>query len=158
MKHYDRVYRDRSKLGIVVATSADGNADVFEGETVEVKWDGRSQTETVAVEALDRMEPVSYMTGTEADSQTTIAHITRGVLMSCGARDFVRDDSQGLLMFRVGPGRVLTKIIVKLMPSDLYAVERGHLDRATMAWMPDEQEFDVYADMLAETVLRLGDR
>lgn len=61
MKIKDRVYRDlrfvpgTTRVGTVTATSAEGDADVYEGETVEVKWDG-GKTETVAVEDLDRLE------------------------------------------------------------------------------------------------------
>lgn len=103
------------------------------------------------------MQTIYNVTGTEADASITIAQIGRGNLLACGAREFVRDNPTGLLMFRVGPERAKRKVIVRLLPSDTYAVERGHIDRKTYDYVVDEQELDVYADQLGETVRRLGD-
>lgn len=111
----------------------------------------------------EKMTPISTLTGTEADHRETLQQITRGVLMSCGARDFVHDDKTGLLMFRVGRGgKTVRKVIVKLMPSDLYAVEVGSMSQNTRhddfgVWRVEEQEFDVHVSQLAATVRRLGD-
>lgn len=101
-----------------------------------------------------------YVRGTHADHRATINQITRGVLASCGARQFVHDDKNGLLMFSVGraTARRLHKVVIHLMPSDTYRVERGHLDRKTFEWVTEEVEEDVFCDALARTVLRLGDR
>lgn len=101
---------------------------------------------------------VSTMTGRQADARTTRNQITPGVLMSCGARDFVSDNANGLLMFRVGSGRVLRKVLVRLLPHDLYAVEVGRMDRRTFEWIVEDQRFDVPAESLARAVLELGDR
>lgn len=102
--------------------------------------------------------PLHELRGTEADRRVTLAQIGQGNLMACGARDVVHDDPNGMVMFRVGSGPVLRKVIVKLMPSDTYSVERGHLNRDSYEWVVDEQEHDVYADQLGATVRRLGDR
>lgn len=159
MKLHDRVYReDPTKLGIVTATSADGDADVFEGETVEVRWDGSSKTEVVAVEQLDRLNSIYHLPGTHANSSETYAQLGSRNRMVVRARDFVHDDPNGVLMFRVGPESAKRKVIVKLLPSDTYAVEVGHIDRETYGYVPDAQETDVYCDVLGETVVRLYGR
>lgn len=103
------------------------------------------------------MDTIYNQPGSPADSRVTLAQIGRGNLMACGARDLATDNSTGMVMFRVGPERAKRKVIVKLMPSDTYAVERGHLDRKTWEYVVDEQEFDVFCDQLGETVRRLGD-
>lgn len=105
------------------------------------------------------MSLAAHVTGTSpADARVTIAQIGRGVLMSCGARDFVRDDANGTLMFRVGPGRKVSKVIVSLMADDTYRVEYGFMNRRTLAWITVDVETGIYADQLAATVRRLGDR
>jgi hypothetical protein len=106
----------------------------------------------------DSITPISEMAGIAADRRVTLAQIGQGNLMACGARDIVYDDKNGMVMFRVGGGRTLRKVIVKLTPADTYSVERGHLNRNTYEWVVDEQEHDVYAEQLGATVRRLGDR
>lgn len=105
--------------------------------------------------------------GRRADAAVTRDQIGMGVLMSCGARDLVSDDANGLLMFRVGPnGKRNCKVLVRLMADDTYSVEYGWTDfRPSMlgsgswgVWQVVEQEHGVYADALAAMVRRLGDR
>ena len=106
-------------------------------------------------------------TGRHADAAVTRSQIGMGVLMSCGARDFVKDDANGLLMFRVGPnGKRNCKVLVRLMGDDTYSVEYGWTDfRPSMlgsgswgVWQPVERVDGVYAESLPATVRRLGDR
>ncbi len=108
---------------------------------------------------------VRDLSGRPASGQVTRQQIGAGVLMSCGARDFVKDDPNGLLMFKVGPtGRKrLRKLLVRLMPDDTYTVEYGTTSTDPFSddfyeWRVVEQETGVYADQLAATVRRLGDR
>lgn len=108
--------------------------------------------------------PLSEITGTEADHTVTLAQIGRMTLMSCGARNIVYSDEAGMVMFRVGPGgKTVRKVIVKLLPSDTYAVEYGRMTMDPKSpkfaeWQVVEQETDVFAEELAATVRRLGDR
>ena len=110
---------------------------------------------------------VKDMPGRSADAAVTRAQIGTGVLMSCGARDLVKDDPNGLLMFRVGPnGKRVCKVLVRLLPSDEYAAEFGYSDMRPSrphspewgVWQTVEQVTGVYAENLAATVRRLGDR
>lgn len=105
--------------------------------------------------------------GHPADAEVTRAQIGGGVLMSCGARDFVKSDERGELRFRVGPGgKKVRKVIVKLMPDDTYAVEYGYADMRPSrlsdptwgVWQVVEQEHGIYAENLPAVVRRLGDR
>lgn len=105
------------------------------------------------------------MPGRPADGTVTRDQIGTGVLMSCGARDLVKDDDNGLLTFRVGPNgrKRLCKVLVRLTPDDLYAVEYGTTTLDPFSpkfgeWRVVEQETGVYAEDLAATVRRLGDR
>lgn len=110
---------------------------------------------------------VKDLPGRPADAAVTRQQIGGGVLMACGARDFVKDDANGLLMFRVGPGgRKVRKILVRLRPNDTYAVEYGYADMRPSRlsdptwgqWQTVEQAHHVHAEDLAATVRRLGDR
>lgn len=99
-----------------------------------------------------------------ADARITLAQIGTGVLMSCGARDIVRDDPNGTVWFRVGartPGKVC-KITVRLMADNTYRVEYGYMINRTGPrwgeWVNVYAEGDVHAENLAATVRRLGDR
>lgn len=105
------------------------------------------------------MSLAAHVTGTRpADARVTLAQIGRGVLMSCGARDFVSDDPNGTVMFRVGPTRKVAKVIVTLLADDTYRAEFGYMHRKTLEWITVEVETGIYADQLAATVRRLGDR
>lgn len=101
---------------------------------------------------------VRDLPGRPADARITRDQIGPMVLMSCGARDFVCDDANGLLMFRVGSGRVLRKVLVRLCPDDTYAVEVGRMHRRSFEWITEGQETGIYAEQLPAAVLRLGDR
>lgn len=110
---------------------------------------------------------IAHADGSPADARVTASHIGSWILASCGARDLVKDDPNGLLMFRVGPnGKRVCKVLVRLMPNDTYAVEYGFTDLRPSRlsdptwgeWQMVEQARDVYAEQLGETVRRLGDR
>lgn len=110
---------------------------------------------------------IADQTGRHADGTITRDQIGMGVLMSCGARDFVKDDPNGLLMFRVGPnGKRVCKVLVRLMGDDTYTVEYGRtdfrpsqLDSDTWGvWEPVEQVAHIFAESLPAVVRRLGDR
>lgn len=90
-----------------------------------------------------------------ADHRETIAQIGKGARMNLGARDFVQDDANGLLQFRIGDGRVHRKALVILTADDLYAVEIGRVDRRTFDWIVEANAQGVYADQLADTLIRL---
>ena len=118
-----------------------------------------------------RPTSVNDTPGKPADAQVTRQQIGAGVLMSCAARDFMRDDDNGLLMMRVGPGGSRNgKVLVRLTPADTYSVEYGYADmRASLlrsdagraqwgVWQTVEVEHDVHAESLATVVRRLGDR
>lgn len=93
-----------------------------------------------------------------ADASITLRQIGMDILMSCGARDIVKDDPNGMVMFRVGPGRKVAKVIVTLTPTDLYRVEYGFMHRKTFEWVTVEVEDGVHVEALPATVRRLGDR
>lgn len=110
---------------------------------------------------------IAHVSGRRADAATTRAQIGTGVLMSCGARDFVKDDANGLLMFRVGPnGKRVCKVLVRLMGDDTYTVEYGwtdfrpsQLDSDTWGvWRTVEQVHGIHWPDLPAVVRRLGDR
>jgi len=96
--------------------------------------------------------------GYPADHHTTMQQIGSGNLMACGARHFVHDNPNGLLMFRVGAERSLRKVMVRLMPNDTYSVEVGKTNRKTMEYVVEDQEHGIYADQVGASVRRLGDR
>ncbi len=72
-----------------------------------------------------------------------------GILMSCGARNFV--GTQDGLIFNVGPGNK-NKIVIRLDPSDTYTVAYHY------GFTKVEEVDDVYVDSLNTVVRRLGDR
>lgn len=155
MKLKDRVYReDSTKLGTVLQTSADGDADVFEGETVDVRWDATRKTERLAVEDLDRVETIHNKPGHRADAGVTLQQIGLGALMSCGyqPKTLVRDNDNGMIKFKVSGRYWLT---VKLMGNDTYSIERARLVKTD--YVIEAQETHIYCDQLAAAVIRLGD-
>ena len=81
--------------------------------------------------------------------------ITVGVLMSCGARDFV-DLGDGL-RFTIGPTQAHRKLTIKLNAEDLYAIERIRRPRGKIEYVSEAFIDDVPAENLAETVLHYGD-
>jgi hypothetical protein len=94
-------------------------------------------------------------TGQPADHRVTIAQIGQGALMNLGARDYIHDDKNGYLHFRIGPGHIVRKAIIVLNALDLYDVEIGHMNRRTYEWIPDATATDIDAAQLAETLLRM---
>lgn len=90
------------------------------------------------------------------NANVTLQQIGTGNLMACGARDFVQDGAQ--LIFRVGTGRKLAKVVVTLDPCDTYTVRYLEMNRKTFAFTVDESVEGVYCDNLGETVRRMGDR
>jgi hypothetical protein len=90
------------------------------------------------------------------DARVTMQQIGTGNLMACGARDFSFDGSK--LMFRVGSGRTLAKVIVTLEPDDTYSVRYCEMALRTYEVRKNEQVEGVYADNLGVVVRRLGDR
>lgn len=99
--------------------------------------------------------PSIDMKGVPADARVTRAQIGAGALMNLGARDYVRDDPNGMLMFRIGSKRLVRKAIIVLNGSDLYDVEIGRLDRKTLDWVTEATRRDVFADQLAEALLQM---
>ena len=90
------------------------------------------------------------------DANVTLQQIGTGNLMAVGARDFVKDGAQ--LIFRVGNGRKLAKVVVTLDPSDTYSVRYLEMNRKTYAFTVDESVAGVYAEDLGAVVRRMGDR
>jgi len=78
-----------------------------------------------------------------------------GVLMSCGARDFL-DLGDGL-RFTVGPTAAHRKLTIKLTWEDLYAIERIRRPRGQVEYISEAFTDGVPAENLAETVLHYGD-
>ena len=90
------------------------------------------------------------------DANITLQQIGTGNLMACGARDFVKSNDE--LMFRVGSGRKLAKIVITLDPSDTYTVRYVEVSRKDFRITKEEVVSDVFCDMLGEVVRKLGDR
>ena len=90
-----------------------------------------------------------------ADARVTLAQIGRMTLARVGAREYLRDDRDGILTFRVGMGPTLRKVIVRLAADDTYRVEVGRMPRrgaAAFTWIVEGVAEGVYAEQLAETV------
>lgn len=102
----------------------------------------------------------------QADSRVTLDQIGTMTLLSCGARDFVGDDKNGTVWFRVGSGPStrgkVCKVTVTLMADDTYTVKYGYMVNRRGPrwgeWVEVDTVTGVYADQLAATVRRLGDR
>lgn len=90
-----------------------------------------------------------------SDAQTLLVQIGRGVLMSVGAHDIV-DLGDGI-QFALG-GRGKRKLVIKLAADDTYTLERVRLLGAPSFGAESEATAeDIYAENLAEVVLRMGD-
>lgn len=91
-----------------------------------------------------------------ADAQTLLAQITKGVLMSLGARDIV-DLGDGVhFVAGGGRGKPRRKVVVKLQTNDLYVAEVVKIDR-DFNFVSEAVETDLFADMLPEALLRMAD-
>jgi hypothetical protein len=97
-------------------------------------------------------------------AETIRTQITVGVLMSCGAREFVAldadksvDGREGGLAFRVGPSGKVCKIVVALDTDDTYTVRYYAVTRGGKV-TADERMSGIQADSLAVTVRYMGDR
>lgn len=93
--------------------------------------------------------------GVAADHRVTLDQIGRGALMNLGARDYVHDDPNGMIMFRIGSGRVVRKAIIVLNGNDLYNLEIGRMNRKTLDWVTEATRRDVGAGQLAEALLSM---
>jgi hypothetical protein len=94
----------------------------------------------------------------EADHRVTVRQIGRMTLMRMGARDFVHDDRNGELWFRVGAGNPHRKVSVVLRADDTYAIEIGKLKRRTFEWVTEATagvDQGIYGDMIGEVIDRL---
>lgn len=89
-----------------------------------------------------------------ADAAITLRQIGSMVLASCGARDYLRDDTNGYVKFRIGNGR--RWCIVALAADDTYSIEVGRLRK--FDWIIDLQEHGIYAEDLPAAVRRCADR
>jgi hypothetical protein len=90
-------------------------------------------------------------------ARTIIQQIGQGALMNLGARDFVAD-ADGVI-FRIGPGSVLRKVVVRLNPMDTYDVEIWEGGRG--ADLNPKRVYEaggVYFDQLAEVLIRAHDQ
>jgi hypothetical protein len=89
----------------------------------------------------------------------TLGHIGMPTRMAVGARDFVHDDTNGMLMFRVGSSHgAIRKIIVILELNDTYTVGYGHMPTRgahKYEWITDATRTDIYAEQLSQTVYGL---
>lgn len=91
------------------------------------------------------------------DHQTTLNQIGKGILMSCGARDFVGGPDS--LMFRVGSARnKIEKVIVKLGQDDTYTVRYVAMRAGICEILAEESIEMVYEDSLSAIVRKMGDR
>jgi hypothetical protein len=93
----------------------------------------------------------------DIDAGVAKRHIGIMNFMACGARDFVRT-SDGSMMFRVGSGRKLAKVIVSITPADTYTVRYVEMKRKTGEIVIDETCEGVYCDNLGAVVRKMGDR
>ncbi len=89
--------------------------------------------------------------GRQADARTILQQIGTMTLMSLGQRNTV-DLGDGV-MFQVGAGNPLRKVIIKLNARDYYDVEIGKSQRSTFNWIVEFQQRDLEASQLS-TVLR----
>ncbi len=101
------------------------------------------------------MQSLSESPGRALDPAQVIAALPPGARMNLGWRDAVADAPRGLLMARIGSGRVLRKLIIRLNGADLYDIEIGRMNRRTLDWIVEGQVHDLYADQLAEAAIRL---
>jgi len=91
--------------------------------------------------------------GRDIDYLTTVGQIGMGTIMSVGWQPKTVVKADDWFKVKVSGRFWLT---IKLNAGDLYDVEIAQVVRSEYVVL--EQERDVYADMLAETVRRLGDR
>lgn len=82
----------------------------------------------------------------------------QSVIEAIGAQEFVHDDPNGLLRFRVGPTSALRLMVVTYRADDTYTVEMGLLERRTFAWTRECFRRDVAHDDLAAVVLGMAPR
>lgn len=79
-------------------------------------------------------------------------------LMACGAREwkFIGSPSEKMgLQFRVNSGVKRQYIKVVLEPNDTYSVISYRLKKVTDEHIDIQDKYDIYCDMLSETVYRL---
>lgn len=90
-----------------------------------------------------------------SDARVLLKQIGSGVMMSVGAHQVV-DLGDGI-QFAIG-GSAKRKLVIKLAANDTYTIERVRLLRAPSFGVVSEAlAEDIYAENLAEVVLRLGD-
>jgi len=90
------------------------------------------------------------------DSNVTLRQIGPENLLAVGARDFIADGQQ--LIFRVGNGRRLAKMVVTLDGSDTYTVRYVEMDRKTYRFVKNEQREGVFCEDIGATVRDMGGR
>jgi hypothetical protein len=84
--------------------------------------------------------------------------IGQRIIEAIGAEEFVHDDPNGLLRFRVGPHSALRMMVVTYRADDTYTVEMGLLERRTFAWTRECFRRDVTRADLAAVVLEMAPR
>ena len=90
-----------------------------------------------------------------ADARTLLTQIGPRVLASVGAHDIVNLGDG--VQFAIG-GRAKRKLVIKLAADDTYTLERVRLLGAPSFEVESEEvSEDIYAENLAEVVLRMGD-
>jgi hypothetical protein len=114
--------------------------------------------------SLTPAAPEEHMPTPNEIAETIRTQITVGVLMSCGAREFVAldaiksvDGREGGLMFRVGPSGKVCKVLVSLTWMDTYEVRYFAMTRGGKV-TADEVTVCAYAEQLPATVRKMGDR
>ena len=96
------------------------------------------------------------ITTRECDAQTLIAQITKGILMSLGARDIVNLGDGIQFVAGGGRGNPRRKVIVKLQSNDLFCAEIVKINR-DFTFVSEAVETDLFFDMLPEALLRMAD-
>jgi hypothetical protein len=96
------------------------------------------------------------MSSRSFSASTALEQIGRMNLMAMGARDYVSDEPNGMVMFRVlAGGRTLDKVIVTLDADDTYSVRFVRMRKPAYDVEELGSAHGVYAEELGETCYRL---
>lgn len=101
---------------------------------------------------------ITEQPGRAIDGQQVLAALPPMARMNLGWRDAVIDAERGVLMARIGSGRVLRKLIIRLNGADLYDIEIGRMHRRSYEWIVEGQTHGIYAEQLADAAIRLHAR
>lgn len=101
------------------------------------------------------MQSLIEQPGRVIDPAQVIAAISPMSRINLGWRDAVVDAEGGRVIARIGSGRVLRKVIIRLNGADLYDVEIGRAHRRSYEWIIEGQELNVHAEQLANVAITM---